>query len=185
MKRSAPEPYLPRKDAEALFRVHTFRVLDGKRPKAEDAFVEAVRAALTSPGPVKALDHAHIWDAAASRLYDAYIARPEYYLNECEKEILRIHAGAIAERHAFFVELEHHLISGLETERATHLSGEHQPALFVQCRRHPRHDLTSAQSYHTPSRISSTGRGLLSIARRSSSGVSVAVPIFMTTTPPA
>ena len=36
-----------------------------------------------------------------------------------------------------------------------------------------------------PHRISSSGRGSLSTARRSSSGEQVAVPIFITTTPPA
>jgi len=84
-----------------------------------------------------------------------------------------------------FIELKDHLIPGFETERAAAFIREHQPALFVQRRCHPRHDLTSPQFYHTLRRISSTGRASLSIARRSSSGESVAVPIFITTTPPA
>lgn len=100
-----PMPYLPGKDPEARFRVWTYRVLPGKRPEVPADFVAAVDAAFSDPGPVKALAHHHIWDATGSRLYDAYIQRPEYYLNEREEQILRENAGDFLGDHALCVEL--------------------------------------------------------------------------------
>lgn len=105
VERSEPAPYLPRKDPDAKYRVWVYEALAAKSPSPTPEFREAIADALTSAGPVKRVDHAFIWDRVASRLYEAYIRRPEYYLNECEEEILRVHADSIAERHAFFVEL--------------------------------------------------------------------------------
>lgn len=102
---SEPEQYLPKKDPSVLFRVWCFEVLEGKRPVPTPEFVEAARQALLSPDRIRRLDHAHIWDPMASRLYDDYIGCEEYYLTECEEEVLRTHAAQIVERHSVFVEL--------------------------------------------------------------------------------
>lgn len=102
---SEPAPYLPHKDPDVLFRVYTFEVLPGKTPEPTPEFMEAVRAALGSPSPVKVIEHSHIWDAAGSRLYNEYIERPEYYLTNCEEEILDMHAENIVGDSRIFVEL--------------------------------------------------------------------------------
>ena len=102
---SAEAPYLPAKDPEAMFRVWTFEVLDNRPGAPGDDFSAAVDAAFTGPAEVHALAHHHIWDAMASRLYEAYIQRPEYYLNACEEEILQVNAGDFLGDHALCVEL--------------------------------------------------------------------------------
>lgn len=102
---SEPEQYLPKKDPSVLFRVWCYEVLEGKHPVPARDFVEAVRQAMLAPDRVRRIDHAHIWDPMASRLYNAYIGSPDYYLTECEEEILKAHAEQIAERHTVFVEL--------------------------------------------------------------------------------
>jgi len=100
-----PQPYLPRKDPDALFRVWCFEVLEGKRAEPSPDFADAVREAFAEPGPLKRLAHHHIWDAMSSRLYEAYIRRPEYYLNVCEEEVLETNAGDFLGDHALCVEL--------------------------------------------------------------------------------
>lgn len=102
---SEPEKYLPKKDPDAEFRVWCYRVL----PKPETApppdFTNAVHEALTSESRVKRIDHCHIWDSMGSRLYDRYIECDEYYLTNCEEEILRDNAHEIAGSNELFVEL--------------------------------------------------------------------------------
>jgi uncharacterized SAM-dependent methyltransferase/ubiquinone/menaquinone biosynthesis C-methylase UbiE len=90
-----PEQYLPKKDPSALFRVWCYRVLESKEPHVPSDLADAVRNALTSPDRVKRLDHCHIWNSMASRLYNRYIECPEYYLVDCEEEILESHADEI------------------------------------------------------------------------------------------
>lgn len=99
-----PELYLPKKDPTAMFRVWCYRVL-AKAPEPPTNFAEAVRAAFTSTSRVKRLDHCFIWDSMASRLYDRYIECPDYYLTDCEEEILENHAAEIAAPTQLFVEL--------------------------------------------------------------------------------
>lgn len=102
---SQPAQYLPNKDPDVLFRVWCYEVLPGKDDEPSPEFVEAVRTALSSSSPVKVIDHSHIWDAAGSRLYDAYIERGEYYLTQCEEELLEMHASRIVGQSDCFVEL--------------------------------------------------------------------------------
>ncbi|MFG0318562.1 MAG: L-histidine N(alpha)-methyltransferase [Planctomycetota bacterium JB042] len=102
---SDAHPYLPAKDPSVSFRVRCFEVLPAKRPSPSPEFVAAVREALDAPGPVRSIDHQFIWDAAGSRLYDAYTRRPEYYLTDCEEEILELHADQLSADHHLFVEL--------------------------------------------------------------------------------
>lgn len=102
---SEPEPYLPKKDPSVMFRVWCYQTLEGKRAEPTPEFVEAARQAMLSPERVRRIDHAHIWDPMASRLYDAYIQCEDYYVVDCEEEILNAHAEQIAERHTCFVEL--------------------------------------------------------------------------------
>ncbi|GJM20526.1 MAG: hypothetical protein DHS20C15_04410 [Planctomycetota bacterium] len=100
-----PEPYLPKKDPDARFRVWCYEVLPTKRQAVPTDFAEAVGVALDAGGPIYELAHHHIWDATSSRLYDAYIQRPEYYLNDSEEEILRVNAGEFLGDRALCVEL--------------------------------------------------------------------------------
>ena len=100
-----PELYLPRKDPSATFRVWCYRVLETKSREVPSSFVEAVAEAFSKPGKVRRLDHAHIWDSVASRLYDRYIESPDYYLNDCEEEILQAQARKILGNEGLFVEL--------------------------------------------------------------------------------
>jgi uncharacterized SAM-dependent methyltransferase/ubiquinone/menaquinone biosynthesis C-methylase UbiE len=102
---SQPEPYLPKKDPSVMFRVWCYEVLEGKRPVPTPELVSAARQALLSPGRVRRIDHALIWDPMASRLYDAYTRCEDYYVTDSEAEILNAHADQIAERHRVFVEL--------------------------------------------------------------------------------
>ncbi|MCG8461079.1 MAG: L-histidine N(alpha)-methyltransferase [Holophagales bacterium] len=102
---SDPEQYLPKKDPSVLFRVWCFEVLEGKHRKPSESFVAAAKAALLDPDPVKRLDHAHIWDPMASRLYEDYIRTDAYYLTECELEILGVHAEQIVAESPTLVEL--------------------------------------------------------------------------------
>jgi len=102
---SEPHPYLPKKDPTVLFRVWCYETLETKRRKPAPEFVTEVRRALIAPERVRRIDHAHIWDPMASRLYNAYIESEDYYLTECEEEILITHAAQIAEEHPVFVEL--------------------------------------------------------------------------------
>lgn len=102
---SEPEQYLPNKDPSVLFQVWCYETLENKRPKPTPEFVEAARQGLLAPEPVRRFDHAHIWDPMASRLYNTYIECEDYYVPECEEEILRAHADLIVSRHRVFVEL--------------------------------------------------------------------------------
>ncbi|MBK8974792.1 MAG: L-histidine N(alpha)-methyltransferase [Planctomycetes bacterium] len=100
-----PAPYLPKKDPDAMFRAFAYRVVEADDPIAKDAFRAAVRAAAEDHGGVLRLDHAFIWNATASRLYNRYTHRPEYYLTDCEEEILRDNAAAIVGGETRIVEL--------------------------------------------------------------------------------
>jgi hypothetical protein len=100
-----PEQYLPKLDPDAMFRVWCYRVLPTKLPDVPSNFAEAVRAAMTSRSKVKRIDHCHIWNSMASRLYNRYIECPGYYLVDCEEEILRTNADAIAGSEHVIVEL--------------------------------------------------------------------------------
>lgn len=100
-----PEPYLPNKDPDAFFRVWAYRVLEEKIQPVDDEFAGAVTEAWTSDEPVKRLDHRYIWNSSASRLYNRYIETPEYYLNDCEEEILRTNADEIVNGEEVVVEL--------------------------------------------------------------------------------
>jgi uncharacterized SAM-dependent methyltransferase/ubiquinone/menaquinone biosynthesis C-methylase UbiE len=100
-----PQQYLPGKDPHALFRVWCYRVRKPKTAHPDSEFTEAVCQALSSPEPVKRLDHRHIWDSRASRLYNRYIETPQYYLNDCEEEILARHAEEIVGEESMVVEL--------------------------------------------------------------------------------
>ena len=102
---SEPDLYLPKKDPDAKYRVWCFRVLPTKVGDVPDNFAEAVREAFTSSSKIKRIDHCHIWDSMASRLYNRYIECPEYYLVDCEEEILRTNADDIAGSERLLVEL--------------------------------------------------------------------------------
>jgi uncharacterized SAM-dependent methyltransferase/ubiquinone/menaquinone biosynthesis C-methylase UbiE len=105
LERTPPAPYLPNKDPDAEFRVWAYRVTGGTVVEVEQGFEQAVREALAAEGPVKALDHAWIWDTVASRLYDRYTRSDGYYLTDCEVEILERHAAEIAGDDELVVEL--------------------------------------------------------------------------------
>lgn len=98
-------PYLPKKDPNATFHVRAYRVLDPDEPIAHDAFRDAVAAAAAKADGVLRLDHAFIWNSTASRLYNRYTRRPEYYLTDCEEEILRSNAHEILGGDRTIVEL--------------------------------------------------------------------------------
>lgn len=98
-----PQLYLPKKDPNAKFRVWCYEVKKGPKPSPD--FAAAVRAAMTAPEGTKRFDHCHIWDAHGSRLYNRYIDRPEYYLVDCEEEILEKNASEIVGQGTTFVEL--------------------------------------------------------------------------------
>lgn len=100
-----PLPYLPHKDPEAMFQVWCYRVTGDVEAEVEDGFEEAVREALASDDWVKKIDHAWIWDSAASRLYERYTQTAGYYLTDCEEEILRDHAREIVGDEHLIVEL--------------------------------------------------------------------------------
>ncbi len=98
--------YLPKKDPKAMFHVRAYRVLQPDEPIAPEALRQAVADAVAERhGRVLALDHAFIWNSTASRLYNRYTERPEYYLTDCEEEILRENAAAIAGEDRTIVEL--------------------------------------------------------------------------------
>lgn len=105
LERTEPAPYLPHKDPDALFEVWCYRVTGDVEPEVEDGFEEAIREALTGDDWVKKIDHAWIWDSAASRLYERYTQTPGYYLTDCEEEILRDRAGEIVGDEPLVVEL--------------------------------------------------------------------------------
>lgn len=90
-----PAAYLPKKDRDARFRVWAYRVLDAKEKEAPSDLAEAVRTAFAASGRVKRIDHCHIWNSMASRLYDRYIEQDAYYLVDCEEQILNDHATEI------------------------------------------------------------------------------------------
>lgn len=100
-----PAPYLPLKDPDAQYRIWCYRVLPTKEVDAESDFAEAVRAAMTGDSRVRRIDHCHIWNSMASRLYDRYIECPEYYLNDAEEEILRARSSRIIADERIIVEL--------------------------------------------------------------------------------
>ncbi|MFP5379061.1 MAG: L-histidine N(alpha)-methyltransferase, partial [Vicinamibacteria bacterium] len=100
-----PLPYLPHKDPKALFQVWCYRVTGDPEAEVEDGFEDAVREALASDAWVKKIDHAWIWDSAASRLYERYTQTPGYYLTDCEEEILRDQAAEIVGDEHLVVEL--------------------------------------------------------------------------------
>lgn len=100
-----PEQYLPKKDPDAKFRVWCYRVLETKKRPVPETFADDVRAAFESPDRIKRLDHCHIWNAVGSRLYDRYIECPDYYLSDCEMEILQKNAPEIAGNSRRMIEL--------------------------------------------------------------------------------
>ena len=100
-----PLPYLPHKDPDAMFQVWCYRVTGDVEAEVEDGFEEAIREALTGDEWVKKIDHAWIWDSAASRLYERYTQTPGYYLTDCEEEILRDRAQEIVGGEPLIVEL--------------------------------------------------------------------------------
>lgn len=102
---SEPQQYLPKKDPSVLFRVWCFEILPGKSSQPATHFVAAAKAALLEPSSIRRLDHAHIWDPQASRLYEAYTRTDAYYLTECEMEILGVHAEQIVAESPTLVEL--------------------------------------------------------------------------------
>ncbi len=105
LERTDPMPYLPHKDPEAMFQVWCYRVTGDVEAEVEDGFEEAIREALTGDDWVKKIDHAWIWDSAASRLYERYTQTSGYYLTDCEEEILRDHAAEIVGDEPLVVEL--------------------------------------------------------------------------------
>lgn len=90
-----PQKYLPNKDPEAEFRVWCYRLLSTKKPKPSVRFKKAVSKAFKSKSRVKAIDHSYIWNSMASRLYNEYIESPDYYLTDCEEEIIQANAEKI------------------------------------------------------------------------------------------
>lgn len=100
-----PELYLPQKDPDAMYRVWCYEALPGKRARPGAEFLHDAKVALASPEPVKHIDHQHIWNRVGSRKYEAYIERPEYYLTECEEEILQRHGDDLAPDKGLVVEL--------------------------------------------------------------------------------
>jgi len=100
-----PLPCLPHKDPDAMFQVWCYRVTGDVEAEVEDGFEEAIREALTGDDWVKKIDHAWIWDSAASRLYERYTQTPGYSLTDCEEEILRDHAAEIVGGEPLIVEL--------------------------------------------------------------------------------
>ncbi|MGE0040599.1 MAG: L-histidine N(alpha)-methyltransferase [Vicinamibacterales bacterium] len=100
-----PAPYLPGKDPHAMFRVWCYRVTARPDTEIEDGFEDAVREALESDDYVKKIDHAWIWDSAASRLYERYTRTSGYYLTDSEEEILRTRAKEIVGDERLIVEL--------------------------------------------------------------------------------
>jgi len=105
LERTEPRPYLPGKDPDATFSAWCFRVTGAPVAETEPGFEDAVREALESDDYVKKIDHSWIWDSTASRLYERYTRTAGYYLTDCEEEILRTHAGAIAGVEPLVVEL--------------------------------------------------------------------------------
>ena len=71
-----------------MFRTFCYRVRERELPGPEKGFAEAVRKAFTTNAKVRRLDHRHIWNSTASRLYDRYTECPDYYLTDVEEEIL-------------------------------------------------------------------------------------------------
>lgn len=100
-----PELYLPNKDPNAKFRVWCYRVLESKLPPLDHDFVEALKEEFAKDNHVKELDHKYIWNSTASNLYNRYIQTPEYYLNDCEIEILKDNANDIIGPEELIVEL--------------------------------------------------------------------------------
>jgi L-histidine Nalpha-methyltransferase len=100
-----PEPYLPHRDPAAMYRVWCYEALPGKHARPGPDFLREAKAALSSTEPVKHIDHQHIWNRVGSRKYEAYIERPEYYLTECEEEILVSHGEELAADRRVIVEL--------------------------------------------------------------------------------
>lgn len=105
LETTEPEQYLPKSDPDAMFRVWCYRVLETKTPPVDEEFAAAVREAFMSDSPVKRIDHAFIWNSVASRLYDRYTECPEYYLTDCEVEILSRNAAEILGEERLLVEL--------------------------------------------------------------------------------
>lgn len=100
-----PAAYLPGKDPNARFQVWCYRVTGHKTPEVEDGFEDAVREAFEGDKWVKKIDHSWIWDSTASRLYNRYTRSDDYYLTDCEEEILRDHASEILGEQRLIVEL--------------------------------------------------------------------------------
>jgi L-histidine N-alpha-methyltransferase len=105
LEATSPEPYLPNKDPRALFRVFCYRVLETKTPPVDEGLAAAVREAFMAAGPVKRLDHAHIWNSVGSRLYDRYTECADYYPTDVEVEILAANASDILDDERHLVEL--------------------------------------------------------------------------------
>jgi uncharacterized SAM-dependent methyltransferase/ubiquinone/menaquinone biosynthesis C-methylase UbiE len=100
-----PQPYLPAKDPDALFRVWCYRVTGNGHAEVESGFDDVAEEAFEADDDVLRFDHAWIWDSAASRLYDRYTTTGEYYLTDCEEEILSDHAKRIWNDEGLLVEL--------------------------------------------------------------------------------
>lgn len=102
-----PHPYLPGKDPDASFRVWCYRVTGNGEAEVESGFESVAKEAFDGEegDDVVRFDHAWIWDSAASRLYDRYTMTDEYYLTDCEEEILASHAKRIWNDEGLLVEL--------------------------------------------------------------------------------
>jgi len=100
-----PMPYLPAKDPDAEFRVWCYRVTGNGVREVEDGFRDAAREAFSHDDEVVRFDHAWIWDSTASQLYERYTRTGEYYLTDCEEEILAGQAREIWQDESLLVEL--------------------------------------------------------------------------------
>lgn len=105
LERTKPEPYLPKKDPDAMFSAWCFRVTADSRDETEEGFEEAIAEAFAADEPVVEIDHQWIWDSTASRLYDRYTRSSGYYLTDVEESILREYAADIYEGERTIVEL--------------------------------------------------------------------------------
>lgn len=105
VERTDPHPYLPGKDPDAYFRVWCYRVTGNGHAEVERGFETVAEEAFDEGDHVVRFDHAWIWDSDASRLYDRYTTTGEYYLTDCEEEILEGYAKRIWNGERLLVEL--------------------------------------------------------------------------------
>ncbi len=73
--------------------------------EVERGFKDAARKAFDDDDEVVRFDHAWIWDSTASQLYERYTRTGEYYLTDCEEEILAEQAREIWQDESLLVEL--------------------------------------------------------------------------------